>query len=82
MARSHGVAPLVRFLPAGDNGGRARRAQADSQSRREIMPGHPNEEKLSLSTAILSNIALDLLLWILALRAALLLFRFADGTLL
>ncbi|GEM_PF-1568813 len=46
------------------------------------MPGHPNEEKLSLSTAILSNIALDLLLWILALRAALLLFRFADGTLL
>jgi hypothetical protein len=45
------------------------------------MAGHPNEQKLSLSTAILSNIALDLLLWILALRAALLLVRFAGATL-
>jgi hypothetical protein len=37
------------------------------------------EQKLPLSTAILSNIALGLLLWNLALRMALVLGRWAAG---
>jgi hypothetical protein len=38
---------------------------------------HPLERKLPLSTAILSNIALGLLMWNLAIRLALVLGRWA-----
>jgi hypothetical protein len=41
------------------------------------MRGHPVEQKLPLSTAILSNIALALLMWNLALRLILALGRCA-----
>ncbi len=40
---------------------------------------HPLAEKLPLSTAILSNFVLVLLMWNLALRLALLLGRWAAG---
>ncbi|HUC09930.1 MAG TPA: hypothetical protein VL985_05835 [Stellaceae bacterium] len=43
------------------------------------MPAPPVEQKLPLSTAILSNIALGLLMWNLALRLALVLGRWAAG---
>jgi hypothetical protein len=43
------------------------------------MQARPVEQKLPLSTAILSHIALGLLMWNLALRLALLLGRWAVG---
>jgi len=44
-----------------------------------MSPRHPVEEKLPLSTAVLSNVALALLIWNMALRLALLLGRWAAG---
>jgi hypothetical protein len=41
------------------------------------MESHPIEQKLPLSTAILTNIALALLMWNLALRLVLALGRYA-----
>jgi hypothetical protein len=41
------------------------------------MRAHPVEQKLPLSTAILSNIGLGLLMWNLAVRLALMLGRWA-----
>jgi hypothetical protein len=43
------------------------------------MPTRPVEQKLPLSTAILWNIALGLLMWNVALRAALAVGRLAAG---
>ncbi|MBV8121914.1 MAG: hypothetical protein JO081_18475 [Alphaproteobacteria bacterium] len=43
------------------------------------MQPHQVEQKLPLSTAILSNIALGLLMWNIALRLALLVGRWASG---
>ena len=43
------------------------------------MPARPVEQKLPLSTAILSNIALGLLMWNLTLRLALVFGRWAAG---
>jgi len=44
-----------------------------------MLQTHPLEEKLPLSTAVLSNVALALLMWNMALRLALLLGRWAAG---
>ncbi|MBV8735815.1 MAG: hypothetical protein JO007_00880 [Alphaproteobacteria bacterium] len=43
------------------------------------MRAHPVEDKLPLSTAVLSNIALVLLMWNLTLRLALLVGHWAAG---
>ena len=43
------------------------------------MPAQPVEQKLPLSTAILSNIALGLLMWNLAFRLARVFGRWAAG---
>ncbi len=44
-----------------------------------LLQTHPLEGKLPLSTAILSNVALVLMMWNFALRLALLLGRWAAG---
>jgi hypothetical protein len=44
-----------------------------------MLPRHPLKEKLPLSTAVLSNVALVLLMWNMALRLALLFGRWATG---
>ncbi len=44
------------------------------------MRAHPVEDKLPLSTAVLSNIALVLLMWNLTLRLALLVGHWAAST--
>jgi hypothetical protein len=46
-----------------------------------MLQAHPFGEKLPLSTAMLSNVALVLLMWNLALRLALLFGRWATGAL-